>query len=180
MAQPASNPAAGTDTTADPTATLVATTALDLLLIELVPMAYRITTDLALREEESIHGHHTSAAASSQKDKDNDATSTVGMSGTGAAGGVGAIAIDEEEAREAVFHRLETLGYRVGLGIVERYVYIPLPLFPPLFPSRPPQNPHKHTNASLGYPAPPQDPTTPSPPSNSSAKTSGPSSSRNK
>lgn len=88
-------------------------------------MAYRITTDLALREEESIHGHHTSATASTQKDKDNDATSTVGMSanGAGGAGGIGGTTLDEEEAREAVFHRLETLGYRVGLGIVERYAY---------------------------------------------------------
>lgn len=31
------------------------------------------------------------------------------------------LTIDEEEAREAVFHRLENLGYRVGLGVVERF-----------------------------------------------------------
>jgi hypothetical protein len=43
--------------------------------------------------------------------------------------------VDEEEAREAVFFRLEGLGYRVGLGVVERYVsmflyptILPLPL----------------------------------------------------
>ena len=36
-------------------------------------------------------------------------------------GGLGGTAtVDEEESREAVFHRLEALGYRVGLGIVER------------------------------------------------------------
>ena len=28
--------------------------------------------------------------------------------------------IDEEELREAAFRRLETLGYRVGQGLVER------------------------------------------------------------
>jgi hypothetical protein len=35
-------------------------------------------------------------------------------------GGGGTATVDEEEAREAVFHRLENLGYRVGLGVVER------------------------------------------------------------
>ncbi|KAF2841454.1 hypothetical protein M501DRAFT_1000676 [Patellaria atrata CBS 101060] len=30
--------------------------------------------------------------------------------------------LDEEEARETAFYRLEMLGYRVGLGVVERYV----------------------------------------------------------
>ena len=30
--------------------------------------------------------------------------------------------IDEEEEREAVFYRLESLGYRVGQGLVERCV----------------------------------------------------------
>jgi trafficking protein particle complex subunit 6 len=29
--------------------------------------------------------------------------------------------LDEEEEREAVFYRLETLGYRVGQGLVERF-----------------------------------------------------------
>ncbi|XP_014551164.1 hypothetical protein COCVIDRAFT_20527 [Bipolaris victoriae FI3] len=38
-----------------------------------------------------------------------------------ACGGGGAATVDEEEAREAVFHRLENLGYRVGLGGVERF-----------------------------------------------------------
>lgn len=31
--------------------------------------------------------------------------------------------IDEEEQREAAFRRLDTLGYRVGQGLVERFVY---------------------------------------------------------
>lgn len=101
----------------DPTATLVNISSLDFLLIELVPMAYRITADLALREEEWIQGGSSTSTV-----KPSDATdtgSTVGVSGGGGVGGAGTV--DEEEAREAVFHRLETLGYRVGLGIVERY-----------------------------------------------------------
>jgi hypothetical protein len=30
--------------------------------------------------------------------------------------------MDEDEERDAVFYRLEMLGYRVGQGLVERYV----------------------------------------------------------
>ena len=30
---------------------------------------------------------------------------------------------DEEEQKEAAFRRLETLGYRVGQGLVERYEF---------------------------------------------------------
>ena len=32
--------------------------------------------------------------------------------------------MDEDEEREAVFYRLEMLGYRVGQGLVERFVLI--------------------------------------------------------
>lgn len=31
---------------------------------------------------------------------------------------------DEDETREAVFYRLEGMGYRVGLGVVERCVAV--------------------------------------------------------
>ena len=108
----------------DPTATEVATTCLDLLLIELVPMAYRITADLAAKEQEYLNGSSsTSKTQAVQKDAekeraDNDASSTV-AGGGGTKGGTATV-IDEEESREAVAHRLETLGYRVGLGVVER------------------------------------------------------------
>jgi hypothetical protein len=43
---------------------------------------------------------------------------------TRAAKGTGTETVmDEEEEREAVFRRLEGIGYRVGQGLVERYVY---------------------------------------------------------
>ncbi|KAF2474061.1 transport protein particle component [Lindgomyces ingoldianus] len=103
----------------DPTATLLSTSCLDFLLIELVPMAYRITSDLAAREEEWMRG------SSSLNPRSDDSGSTAGNVGRiGDVGGVGGAVggtVDEEEAREAVFHRLETLGYRVGLGVVERF-----------------------------------------------------------
>ena len=64
----------------DPHATFVNTSCLDFLLIELVPMAYRMA-----REAEVVNEKQ-----------------------------------EEEEEREAVFYRLEMLGYRVGQGLAER------------------------------------------------------------
>ncbi|KAI9810960.1 MAG: Trafficking protein particle complex subunit 33 [Pycnora praestabilis] len=66
---------------ADPHATFLNSTCLDLLLIELVPMAYRIADELSMSGEK----------------------------------------LDDEERREAVFYRLDMLGYRVGQGLVERF-----------------------------------------------------------
>ena len=85
-------------------------------MIELVPMAYRITNE--------VDGD----AAQAQKE---DTGSYLSVSGKGTAGskggngelnGTGAKKMDEDEERDAVFFRLEMLGYRVGQGLVERYV----------------------------------------------------------
>lgn len=57
---------------------------MDLLLIEMVPMAYRLAGELASPGQDGVS------------------------------------AMDEDEQREAAFRRLETLGYRVGQGLVER------------------------------------------------------------
>jgi hypothetical protein len=108
----------------DPTASQLNLSCLDFLLIELVPMAYRITNDIAARDEEWLTGASSSIATIKPRIPD-DPGSTTGTTGGGtgtAGGGTGAITgtIDEEEAREAVFQRLESLGYRVGLGVVER------------------------------------------------------------
>ena len=47
-------------------------------------------------------------------------------------GGIGqdGSGMKEGEVREAVYYRLERLGYRVGVGLVERYVH--MPYAPPL------------------------------------------------
>ncbi|KAF2658980.1 transport protein particle component [Lophiostoma macrostomum CBS 122681] len=102
----------------DPTATLVNTSCLDFLLIELVPLAYRITADLAAREEEWLRGASSTSSSGSKPSRTSDDSSVAGTAG-GRDGTVGGT-VDEEEAREAVFRRLESLGYRVGLGVVER------------------------------------------------------------
>ena len=68
----------------DPYATFLNASCLDLLLIEMVPMAYRVASELAVPGRDGI------------KPK------------------------NEDEHREAAFRRLDTLGYRVGQGLVER------------------------------------------------------------
>ncbi|KAH8724701.1 trafficking protein particle complex subunit 6B [Phaeosphaeriaceae sp. PMI808] len=120
MASAPQNPTTDAPTTSytDPTFSLVNTSCLDLLLIELVPMAYRITADLAAREEEWMQGSSTKQNRLSGTS--NDASSTVAGTAHGVPVG-GTATVDEEESREAVFHRLENLGYRVGLGVVERF-----------------------------------------------------------
>ncbi|KAM0311916.1 hypothetical protein ACHAO8_006778 [Botrytis cinerea] len=76
----------------DPTATFLNSSCLDLLLIELVPLAYR-----------TVHALDAPSPPSSSPNPS------------------AAPKMEEEEERERVFFRLESLGYRVGLGLVERF-----------------------------------------------------------
>ncbi|KAI0816236.1 BET3 family protein [Xylaria sp. FL0064] len=107
----------------DPTATFVGTSCLDFLLIELVPMAYRITTELGEASDDS-------GSSNSNNNKNNEEAGSVSASAdtisttheTASASATGRKSkLDEDEEREAVFYRLEGLGYRVGLGLVERF-----------------------------------------------------------
>ncbi|KAI1117124.1 BET3 family protein [Nemania sp. NC0429] len=107
----------------DPTATFVGTSCLDFLLIELVPMAYRIANEL---EEASDDG---SGSSNSRNNEEGGSGSVGASAGTTTTTTTSAAApstarkskLDEDEEREAVFFRLEGLGYRVGLGLVERF-----------------------------------------------------------
>ncbi|KAF2404199.1 trafficking protein particle complex subunit 6A [Trichodelitschia bisporula] len=93
----------------DPYATYVNASCFEFLLIELVPMAYRMAAELATREQEWL-GNKVPKEVESM-------TSGFGIGGIG-----GSVAgMDEDETREQVFFRLESLGYRVGLGLVERF-----------------------------------------------------------
>lgn len=152
----------------DPTFSLLNTTCLDLLLIELVPMAYRITSDLAAREEEWMGSSSAPKRNSGLTSNDASSTTAAGTSRTDGGttgGGGGAVAtVDEEDAREAVFHRLEALGYRVGLGVVERYVDSAGEHF---------YNPEANQGDNTGSHAMHHDLRRPSTRSNSSAKISG-------
>jgi len=143
----------------DPTARFLSSSCLDFLLIELVPMAYRVTHQLegAARElEEGLalsSGNSDSLAVGGGEDGDGLSGSGTGtgtgevVSGSGsgsrsggrdaaaAVAGLGIVApgriadagagaetgMDEDEERDAVFSRLEGIGYRVGQGVVEGY-----------------------------------------------------------
>lgn len=72
-------------------------------MIELVPMAYRVTGELHTKLVEG----EMRAVDGEGDNKDRD-------------GGEGGEKMDEDEEKDAVFYRLEGLGYRVGQGLVER------------------------------------------------------------
>ena len=115
---------------------------LDFLLIELVPLAQRITDQLHAREQALIDEfkrskifHKDAAVANTPKGKEResnaptvtvtDGTSTSSVKDSSTADGMGSTALGtatvmDDETREAVFWRLDGLGYRVGQGLVER------------------------------------------------------------
>lgn len=92
-------------------------------MIELVPMAYRIVNDVDAAQSDSDY------RLPQPGDKKEGGGSVGGKSAFGAKGSVVASGsasangkkMDEEEERDAVFYKLESLGYRVGQGLVERY-----------------------------------------------------------
>lgn len=110
----------------DPTARFLSSSCLDFLLIEIVPMAYRVANELEAdaREREAevsaaaggLDGVAAAAAAAS-------ASEAAAGRGKGQAAG-GTTTMDEDEERAAVSRRLEGIGYRVGQGLVERCVRI--------------------------------------------------------
>lgn len=119
---------------------------LDFLLIELVPLAQRITDQLHAREQALIddfkkskifNGNNTNTNQDATANKDNKAnresgapTVTVTTDGGSSSDGVadrnsvsnagGPPSSISDASREALFWRLDGLGYRVGQGLVER------------------------------------------------------------
>lgn len=119
----------------------LAASCFDFLLIELVPLAYRMVADLHAKEEALLqqsrqtHDQHTSLSSTPSMRKSLPDRTSQSQKSEGAASSsadkavVGSLAgtempagthDDDEETREAVFWRLEGLGYRVGQGLVER------------------------------------------------------------
>ncbi len=105
----------------DPNASFLSSSCLDFLLIELVPMAYRVTNELEAASDAATaaaalpHGSAASAPAPSAP-----AAPSVSSTALGGTGTADSRKMDEDEERDAVFFRLESLGYRVGQGLVER------------------------------------------------------------
>jgi hypothetical protein len=120
--------------TSDPVGPHVSASCFEFLLIELVPLAYRLTSTQAARDAEADDNagwmlekpsskNAQSAGVQQQKQTQTVGSTATGLLGTGVGvGGIGGAVegMDEEETREAVFWRLDTLGYRVGLGLVDR------------------------------------------------------------
>jgi trafficking protein particle complex subunit 6 len=115
----------------------VASSCLDFLLIELVPLVQRVTDQLQAREQALIDEYRRSKifnkssnrnSVQSQKDGDVGTQSIVvdGDSRRGDTEGqdedISILGFPEvkENAREAMLYRLDGLGYRVGQGLVER------------------------------------------------------------
>jgi hypothetical protein len=117
----------------DPNASYVAYSCFEFLLMELVPMAYRLAAEQAEREqvllgkEQSPNINDTSdgtkapddiLAARQKRQKWNEELAKgFGIGGIG--GNVKGQ--EEEETRERVWQKLDALGYRVGQGLVERF-----------------------------------------------------------
>ncbi|KAK4123894.1 BET3 family protein [Parathielavia appendiculata] len=114
----------------DPTARFLSSSCLDFLLIELVPLAYRVTNEV----EAGLHVVAGGVGKGQQIRDERDAGSGraglgimaagSNLNGSAAVGGTGVgtgTVLDEEEEREAVRWRLEGIGYRVGQGLVERF-----------------------------------------------------------
>ncbi|EKG16145.1 Transport protein particle (TRAPP) component [Macrophomina phaseolina MS6] len=113
-------------TSNDPGSGYINSSCLDFLLIELVPMAYRMAAELAAREDEYVApgnpGTTIARRGSATASATNGGTPKSGATPRTIAEGGGAVgSADEEELKDAVLYRLEMLGYRVGLGITERF-----------------------------------------------------------
>jgi hypothetical protein len=112
----------------DPTARFLSASCLDFLLIELVPMAYRVTNELEVKVREEEVAALAREAGSGDGEGDGVDGSGEGGGVDGERGGDGSVVtgagtvtvMDEEEEREAAYWRLEKIGYRVGQGLVER------------------------------------------------------------
>ncbi|KAI5275252.1 hypothetical protein E4T47_01670 [Aureobasidium subglaciale] len=127
--------------TTDPTSNdpKVAASALDFLLIELVPLAQRIAADLHARDTAllsqrldrdmtlnvstaGVAGDKRQSVKSEARKADGSEVGTTGTTARSEAAREGGPQDEDEEEdqrQEDVLYRLDALGYRVGLGLVE-------------------------------------------------------------
>lgn len=107
----------------DPSANFLSSSCLDFLLIELVPLAYRVTNERDSTQDPSEPAGAQTAEAASTSHRG----TSLGSGGAHHVSSSGTRKLDDEEELDAVHFRLESLGYRVGQGLVERYVSVTLP-----------------------------------------------------
>ncbi|KAI4718283.1 transport protein particle component [Aureobasidium sp. EXF-10727] len=124
---------AATTQPTDPTHTndpRVAASTLDFLLIELVPLAQRIAADLHQRDTALLSSSlernatlNTAASASTTQNRQSLKSTDAATARSTTAATAAEDEDDEDSAdalQESVHYRLDALGYRVGLGLVEK------------------------------------------------------------
>jgi hypothetical protein len=99
----------------DPAATFVSASCMELMMIELVPMAYRMANEAETTG--TLAGHKDAEKEKEELQQQQERRRRESAEG-------GSRTLDEDEERDAVFYRLESLGYRVGQGLVERCVKV--------------------------------------------------------
>lgn len=105
----------------DPSATYLNISCFDLLMIELVPMAYRLANqmDAAISKGQDNKGEDGCLLTNESSSNGNLRSSMIGSSSTENE----TRRMEEDQEKYAVFFRLEALGYRVGQGLVERSAF---------------------------------------------------------
>lgn len=103
----------------DPTASFLSSSALDFLLIELVPLAQRVTSQRdfpssSATTTQNPDNKHDSASSHHHHHRKSDSHHPPAAADS-------LKKIDDEEHLDAVHLRLESQGYRVGQGLVERF-----------------------------------------------------------
>ena len=93
----------------DPDKGLMAQSCFDFMMIEMVDMSQRLAEELHQRELKITGGRSAQVRRRNQQQQGGTAGKEQEVE-----------KLDEDEIREATFFRLEGLGYRVGLGLVER------------------------------------------------------------
>ncbi|KAL7912305.1 transport protein particle component [Trichoderma velutinum] len=99
----------------DPTASFLSSSALDFLLIELVPLAQRVTSQRDFSSPSPSQNPDDASSASHRKSDSAAAAAAHHLPADSPK------RIDDEEHLDAVHFRLESQGYRVGQGLVERF-----------------------------------------------------------
>ncbi|KAL6810168.1 transport protein particle component [Trichoderma camerunense] len=97
----------------DPTASFLSSSSLDFLLIELVPLAQRVTSQRDFPSSSSSATQNPDGVTSSSHHRKSDSHHPPAADSLKK--------IDDEEHLDAVHLRLESQGYRVGQGLVERF-----------------------------------------------------------
>ncbi|KAL6825872.1 transport protein particle component [Trichoderma sp. SZMC 28015] len=103
----------------DPTASFLSSSALDFLLIELVPLAQRVTSQRDFPSSSPATTQNPDGVTSSSHHHRKSDSAAAAAHHPPAADSLKKI--DDEEHLDAVHLRLESQGYRVGQGLVERF-----------------------------------------------------------